>query len=138
MFLSLLTFLLYSKEFFFFEPYFVFYVTLEDIPSFILIIITSALIALVTSVSVFQMRVIKSNARKTGTGIVGSIIEMGAGMCTSCGQIGFTLISTFGVAGVPLNVVCNADWNFDGEGGTLDDLNAFNALVNPKINNDKI
>ena len=42
------------------------------------------------------------------------------------------------VAGVPLNVVCNADWNFDGEGGTLDDLNAFNALVNPKVNNDEI
>jgi hypothetical protein len=24
---------------------------------------------------------------------------MGAGVCTSCGQIGFTIISTFGVAG---------------------------------------
>lgn len=42
------------------------------------------------------------------------------------------------VAGVPLSVVCNADWNFDGTGGTLEDLDAFNALVNPKINNSVI
>jgi hypothetical protein len=31
-----------------------------------------------------------------------------------------------------LNAVCQTDWNRDGTGGTLDDLNAFNGLVNPK------
>lgn len=31
-----------------------------------------------------------------------------------------------------LNAVCQTDWNRDGIGGTLDDLNAFNGLVNPK------
>jgi len=39
------------------------------------------------------------------------------------------------VAGVPLGIVCDADWNGDGTGGTLADLNAFNALASPKINN---
>jgi len=31
-----------------------------------------------------------------------------------------------------LELVCNTDWDLDGTGGTLDDLNAFNGLVNPK------
>ena len=31
-----------------------------------------------------------------------------------------------------LNAVCQTDWDRDGTGGTLDDLNAFNGLVNPK------
>ena len=83
----------------FFEPYLIFHITTDDVPSFVLIIMTSGLIALVTSLAVFQIRVIKSNSRKTGTGVIGSVIGMGAGICTSCGQIGFTLISTFGVAG---------------------------------------
>lgn len=95
----LLMFLSYAREFLFFEPYFVFYVTSYDIPSFVLIIITSGLIALVTSIAVFQIRIMKTNSKKTGTGVIGSVIGMGAGICTSCGQIGFTIISTFGVAG---------------------------------------
>lgn len=83
----------------FFEPYFVFHITSDDVPSFVLIIITSGLIALVTSLTVFQIRMIKSHSKKTGTGVIGSVIGMGAGVCTSCGQLGFTIISTFGVAG---------------------------------------
>ena len=99
LFSILLIFLLSAREFLFFEPYFVFYIISDDIPSFVLIIITSGLIALVTSLVVFQIQVIKSNSKKTGTGVIGSVIGMGAGVCTSCGQIGFALISTFGVAG---------------------------------------
>jgi len=99
LFSVLLIFLLSAKEFLFFEPYFVFHITSDDVPSFVLIIITSVLIALVTSLAVFQIRVIKSHSKKTGTGVIGSVIGMGAGVCTSCGQIGFTIISTFGVAG---------------------------------------
>ncbi|EIJ66863.1 hypothetical protein BD31_I1556 [Candidatus Nitrosopumilus salaria BD31] len=49
-----------------------------------------------TSLSVFQMRTVKVNSRKTGTGVVGSVIGVGAGICTGCGQIGFTIISTLG------------------------------------------
>jgi len=33
---------------------------------------------------------------------------------------------------VDLEFVCNNDWDGDGTGGTLDDLNGFNALINPK------
>jgi len=92
-------FLLAAREFLFFEPYFVFQLPLDWIPSFILIIIVSGLIALVTSLVVFQIRTIKANASKTGTSVIGSIIGVGAGICTSCGPIGFSMISTLGVAG---------------------------------------
>ncbi|MBT8252246.1 MAG: hypothetical protein KJO99_05385 [Nitrosopumilus sp.] len=91
--------MLYTREFLFFEPFFVFQLPMDWIPSFILIIIVSGLVALVTSLAVYQMRTIKANSSKTGTGVVGSIIGVGAGVCTSCGQIGFAIISTFGVAG---------------------------------------
>ncbi|KEQ55740.1 hypothetical protein AAA799N04_01877, partial [Marine Group I thaumarchaeote SCGC AAA799-N04] len=99
LFSVLFVFMLYAREFLFFEPFFAFQLPVEWIPSFVLIIIVSGLIALVTSLAVFQMRTIKSNSRKTGTGIVGSAIGVGAGVCSSCGQIGFVIISTFGVAG---------------------------------------
>jgi len=33
---------------------------------------------------------------------------------------------------VDLEFVCNNDWDSDGTGGTLDDLKAFNGLINPK------
>ena len=42
---------------------------------------------------------LKANSKKTGTGVIGSIIGIGAGVCTSCGPIGFSIITTFGVAG---------------------------------------
>ena len=77
----------------------IFYITAGDVPSFVLIIVTSGLIALVTSLAIFQIRIIKTTSRKTGTGVIGSVIGIGAGVCTSCGQIGFIIISTFGVAG---------------------------------------
>jgi len=99
LFSVLLVFLLSAREFLFFEPYFVFQLPLDWIPSFILIIIVSVLIALVTSLAVFQIRAIKASSSKTGTGVIGSLIGVGAGVCTSCGPIGFSIISTLGVAG---------------------------------------
>ncbi len=99
LFSILLTFLLSAREFLFFEPYLIFHITAGDVPSFVLIIVTSGLIALVTSLAIFQIRIIKTTSRKTGTGVIGSVIGIGAGVCTSCGQIGFIIISTFGVAG---------------------------------------
>ena len=99
LFSVLFVFMLYAREFLFFEPFFAFQLPVEWIPSFVLIIIVSGLIALVTSLAVFQMRTVKANSRKTGTGVVGSVIGVGAGVCSSCGQIGFAIISTFGVAG---------------------------------------
>ena len=91
--------MLSARDFLFFEPFFVFQLPVDWILSFVLIIIVSVLIALVTGIAVFQMRTIKANSKNTGTGMVGSIIGVGAGICTSCGQIGFTLVSTFGVIG---------------------------------------
>lgn len=99
LFSSLLVFLLSAREFLFFEPYFVFHLPVDWIPHFILIIIVAGLISLVTSLAIYQIRIIKANSRKTGTGIAGSIIGVGAGVCTSCGPIGFSIITTFGVAG---------------------------------------
>ena len=98
-FSSLLVFLLSAREFLFFEPYLVFHLPVEWIPHFVLIIIVAGLISLVTSLAIYQIRIIKASSRKTGTGIVGSIIGVGAGVCTSCGPIGFSIITTFGVAG---------------------------------------
>jgi len=92
-------FMLYAREFLFFEPFFAFQLPMDWILSFVLIIVVSGLIALVTSLAVFQMRVMKGTSKKTGTGMVGSAIGLGAGVCSSCGQIGFAIISTFGVAG---------------------------------------
>ncbi|KAF6246241.1 hypothetical protein C6990_10190 [Nitrosopumilus sp. b3] len=99
LFSILFIFMLSARDFLFFEPFFAFQLPVDWILSFVLIIIVSGLVALVTSLAVFQMRTIKANSKKTGTGIVGSVIGVGAGICTSCGQIGFTIISTFGVAG---------------------------------------
>lgn len=99
LFTVLFVFMLYAREFLFFEPFFAFQLPVDWILSFVLIIIVSGLIALVTSLAVFQMRTVKANSKKTGTGVVGSVIGVGAGVCSSCGQIGFAIISTFGVAG---------------------------------------
>lgn len=64
------------------------------------------------------------------------IVKGGAFAVLACNVNGADDLPT--VAGVPLGVVCDADWDGDGTGGTLDDLNAFNALVSPKINNSEI
>ncbi|MCV0410115.1 hypothetical protein [Nitrosopumilus sp.] len=99
LFSTLFVFMLYAREFLFFEPFFVFHLPVDWIPSFILIVIVSGLVGLVTNLAVFQMRVLKANSKKTGTGVVGSVIGVSAGVCSSCGQIGFAIISTLGVVG---------------------------------------
>jgi len=64
------------------------------------------------------------------------VVKGGAFAVLACDINGADDLPT--VAGVPLGIVCDADWNGDGIGGTLADLNAFNALVSPKINNSVI
>ncbi|MCJ8306903.1 MAG: multicopper oxidase domain-containing protein [Nitrosopumilus sp.] len=64
------------------------------------------------------------------------VVKGGAFAVLACDVNGVDDLPT--VAGIPLGVVCDADWNEDGIGGTLEDLNAFNALVSPKINNSEI
>lgn len=99
-FAGLFILLLAAREFLFFEPYFVFQLPIEWMPSFVLIIIISALIGLVTSMGIFQLRTLKANSKKMGTGYIGSLVGVGAGVCSSCGPVGFAIMSTFGVAGV--------------------------------------
>jgi len=64
------------------------------------------------------------------------VVKGGAFAVLACDVNGVDDLPT--VAGVPLGVVCDADWDGDGTGGTLDDLNAFNALVSPKLSNSEI
>lgn len=99
LFSILFIFMLYAREFLFFEPYFIFHLPSDEILSFSLIFAVSGLVSLVTSLSVFQMRTVKFNSGKTGTGITGSVIGVSAGICSSCGQIGFSIISILGVTG---------------------------------------
>lgn len=91
--------LLHTRELLFFEPYFVFHLPEDSILSFALIIVLSGLMGVVISMTIFRLRNFKSDAKKMGTGIMGSIVGVGAGVCTTCGPIGFAIISTVGIAG---------------------------------------
>ncbi|MEX2193219.1 MAG: hypothetical protein WD717_07570 [Nitrosarchaeum sp.] len=98
-FAAMMILLFAAQEYLFFEPYIIFHIPNGMFPSFVSIIVVSALIGLVTSLSVFQICNQRANAKKMGSGLVGSFIGAGAGVCTSCGAIGFSLISILGVAG---------------------------------------
>ena len=92
----MLVFLLHTRELLFFEPYFVFYVPQDSNLSFGLIIITAGLIALVISMATYKIKTVGTSSKKMGTGILGSVIGAGAGVCTACGPVGFAVLSTFG------------------------------------------
>lgn len=99
-FSALFVLMLYTRAFLFFEPYLVFHIPQGMLPNFVLILALSGLIALVTALSVYRIRLIKSSSRKAGAGMLGSMLGVGAGICSSCGGIGMSIISVFGVAGV--------------------------------------
>jgi len=90
--------LLILSEFIFLEPYVVAHLPSGSELGFILIVILSALSALVIPMNIFRINILKSSKRKIGGGISGSIIGAAAGAC-SCGPIGFAVISTFGSVG---------------------------------------
>ena len=90
--------LLILSEYVFLEPY-----VISHIPSgyelgFVLIIIISALSALVLPMNIFRIIILQKSKQKMGGSIFGSIIGAAAGAC-SCGPIGFAVISTFGSVG---------------------------------------
>lgn len=95
----LLLVLLHVRELLFFEPLFVLYVPIDLMSNFILIIITSGLISIVSSLLIYQFRIMRKNPKKTGTGIIGSLIGISAGICSGCSTLGFTIMSVFGFAG---------------------------------------
>ena len=105
-FLGLFLPLIYVSEFLFFEPYLLFYVAEYDVLNFISVLIICILTGLVLSMSIFRIRFLQASTKKLRTGLLGSIIGVGAGAC--CGGIGVALISIFGaVGGVATSVLTN-------------------------------
>ena len=90
--------LLILSEYIFLEPYVVAHLPSGSEFGFVLIVILSALSALVIPMNVFRINILKSSKQKMGGGIFGSIIGAASGVC-SCGPVGFAIISTFGSVG---------------------------------------
>ena len=90
--------LLIMSEYIFLEPYVVSHIPSGTEFGFALIVIISALSALVLPMNIFRIYILKSSKQKMGGGVFGSIIGAAAGAC-SCGPIGFAVISTFGSVG---------------------------------------
>ena len=86
------------SEYIFLEPYVVSHIPSGTELGFVLIVIISALSALVLPMNIFRINILKSSKQKMGGGVFGSIIGAAAGAC-SCGPIGFAVISTFGSVG---------------------------------------
>jgi len=97
-FVSMMIGLLILSEYIFLEPYVVAHLPSGSEFGFVLIVILSALSALVIPMNIFRINILKSSKQKMGGGIFGSIIGAAAGAC-SCGPIGFAVISTFGSVG---------------------------------------
>ena len=97
-FVSMMIGLLILSEYIFLEPFIVAHLPSGSELGFVLIVMLSALSALVIPMNVFRINVLKSSKQKMGGGIFGSIIGTAAGAC-SCGPIGFAVISTFGSVG---------------------------------------
>jgi len=97
-FVSMMIGLLILSEYIFLEPYVVAHLPSGSELGFVLIVILSALSALVIPMNIFRVNILKSSKQKMGGGIFGSIIGASAGAC-SCGPIGFAVISTFGSVG---------------------------------------
>jgi hypothetical protein len=97
-FTSMLIGLLILSEYIFLEPYVVSHIPSGTELGFVLIVIISALSALVLPMNIFRILMLQKSKQKMGGSILGSIIGAAAGAC-SCGPIGFAVISTFGSVG---------------------------------------
>lgn len=97
-FSAMMTGLLILSEYIFLEPYVVSHIPSGTELGFVLILIISALSALVIPMNIFRINILKKSKQKMSGGIFGSVIGAAAGAC-SCGPIGFAVISTFGSVG---------------------------------------
>ena len=84
------------SEFLFIEPFVIFHIIEDRITSFVLIVSISFMSAIVIPMNIYRIRTLRKSAAKISGSIVGSIIGASAGIC-SCGPIGFSIISTFGI-----------------------------------------
>ena len=80
--------LLILSEYIFLEPYVISHLPSGSELGFVLIVILSALSALVIPMNVFRINILKSSKQKMSGGVFGSIIGAAAGAC-SCGPVGF-------------------------------------------------
>lgn len=101
-FAGLLVLLLYVQQYLFFEPYFVLHVSSDRVLNFALLVVVSALIALVSSVIIYQIRILRSINHSASCGMATSFVSAGVGICVSCGPIGFSIISALGITGATM------------------------------------
>lgn len=90
--------LLLLSEFLFLTPYVLGHIPPGTELSFLLIIILSALSAIVLPMNIYRINLLKNSKKRIGGSVFGSIIGAIAGSC-GCGPIGFSIISTFGSFG---------------------------------------
>lgn len=86
------------SEYVFLEPFVVGQIPPGTEFGFSLIVVLSALSALVLPMNVYRINILKNSKHKIGGSVFGSFIGAIAGAC-SCGPIGFAMISTFGSVG---------------------------------------
>jgi len=88
----------YIAEYLFLKPKLTLFVPEYSAFGFVLIIVVSTLTALVLSMGIYRIVMLKSSKKKMSSGFIGSMIGASAGAC-SCGSIGFAVISVFGAVG---------------------------------------
>ena len=84
------------SEFLFIEPLFVIHVIEDRAFGFTLLVAISFMSAVVIPMNIYRIRTLQKSTTKIGGSLLGSIIGASAGIC-SCGPIGFSIISTFGI-----------------------------------------
>ncbi|MDE1765036.1 MAG: hypothetical protein KGI27_02055 [Thaumarchaeota archaeon] len=97
-FCGLFILLSYMSQFIFFEPLFVFFVPQGEALNFALIVIVASLSGIVSSLSIYRIRLLGESVKKSGGGFLGTVIGASAGAC-SCSSLGFTAASAIGTAG---------------------------------------
>lgn len=100
--IAIFSFLLFGlfilSEYLFLEPYIVGHIQQGTEFGFVLIVILSALSALVIPMNIYRINILKKSKGKMGGSVFSSFIGSVAGAC-SCGPIGFAVVSTFGSVG---------------------------------------
>jgi len=95
------------SEFLFIEPFFVIHVIEDRAFSFTLLVAISFMSAVVIPMNIYRIRTLQKSTAKIGGSLLGSIIGASAGI-SSCGPIGYSIISTFGtVAGTATAFLTN-------------------------------
>lgn len=97
-FITMLFGLLLLSEYIFLEPYVIGHIAPGMELGFILIVILTALSAIVIPMNIYRINILKKSKRKVTGSVFGSFVGSIAGAC-SCGPIGFVIFSTFGSVG---------------------------------------